>query len=177
VRTLALLLLCLCPAAVVCQQAGPVWIDVPFFKQPEEGCGAASLAMVMQYWQHQAGAQSRTLDVAEIQRALYSRPAHGIYNSNLERYLNQQGFRTYAFHGELGLLQQHLAKGRPLIVALKPASQSLLHYIVVAGIDPEQHVVLVNDPAQRKLLKLDSGKFEQQWQATGNWTLLAVPRS
>ncbi len=28
-----------------------VWLDVPFVKQEKDGCGAASIAMVMQYWQ------------------------------------------------------------------------------------------------------------------------------
>jgi len=31
--------------------------------------------------------------------------------------------------------------------------------------------------AQRKLLKIDSRAFEKEWQAAGNWTLLALPRS
>jgi hypothetical protein len=67
--------------------------------------------------------------------------------------------------------------GRPLIVAHKPASGSFLHYVVVAGIEPDEQTLLANDPAQRKLLKVDSSNFEEEWQATGNWTLLAVPRS
>jgi len=27
-----------------------VWLDVPFVKQEKEGCGSASVAMIMQYW-------------------------------------------------------------------------------------------------------------------------------
>src|ERR1043165_5812507 len=30
--------------------ASGVWLDVPFIKQEKDGCGAASIAMVMQYW-------------------------------------------------------------------------------------------------------------------------------
>ena len=36
------------------QQPG-VWLDVPFVRQEKNGCGAASIAMVMQYWQRQQG--------------------------------------------------------------------------------------------------------------------------
>jgi hypothetical protein len=36
---------------------------------------------------------------------------------------------------------------------------------------------LLNDPAQRKLLKHDRSGFEKQWSATGKWTLLALPQS
>ena len=33
-----------------------LWLDVPFVPQQKDGCGAASIAMVMQYWeQHEAG--------------------------------------------------------------------------------------------------------------------------
>jgi hypothetical protein len=47
---------------------------------------------------------------------------------------------------------------------------------VVAGIDWEKGIVLLNDPAQRKLLKQDRDGFEKQWRFTGKWTLLALPQ-
>jgi hypothetical protein len=42
-------------------------------------------------------------------------------------------------------------------------------------VDTPQSVVLVNDPARRKLLKLERGTFEKDWTAADRWTLLAVP--
>jgi ABC-type bacteriocin/lantibiotic exporter with double-glycine peptidase domain len=175
--TLALMLLCLGNLVVAAESSG-LWLDVPFVKQEKNGCGAASIAMVMQYWMLQQG---RTLvpnaDAIQIQRALYSGHAQGVYASDLERYLQQQGFRTFAFRGEWTDLEQQLEKGRPLIVALKPASGNIpLHYVVIAGLDWEQGLVMVNDPAQRKLLKQDRTNFEREWSAAGKWTLLAVPQ-
>ena len=153
-----------------------VWLDVPFVKQEKDGCGAASIAMVMQYWQAQQGqSPNRASDATQIQRALYSAKAHGIYASDMERYFREQGFRTFTIRGEWEDLQQHLAKGRPLIVALKPAGGGALHYVVVAGLGPE--TVMVNDPAQRKLLQQDRSSFEQEWSAAGKWTLLALPQN
>jgi ABC-type bacteriocin/lantibiotic exporter with double-glycine peptidase domain len=157
-----------------------VWLDVPFVQQEKEGCGAASAAMVMQYWLRAQGkAAGRDADVKQIQNALHSTAGHGIYASELERYLEQHGFRTFAFAGSWDDLEQHLAKGRPLIVALKPSSTAELHYVVVVGLDSEQtaelNVVLVNDPAQRKLLKQPRSTFEKQWSAAGRWLLLALP--
>ena len=70
-----------------------------------------------------------------------------------------------------------IGAGRPLIAALKPGSGSSLHYVVVAGLDQPQQLVLVNDPAQRKLLKEDQSQFEREWKAAGHWTLLAVPET
>lgn len=156
-----------------------VWLDVAFVKQEKEGCGAASIAMVMQYWQHQQGEEaSPDSDAIQIQHVLYSAKAHGIYASDMERYFRENGFRTFTISGEWEDLKQHLDKGRPLIVALKPAGTgSPLHYVVVTGLDPEQNVVMVNDPAQRKLLKQDRSGFERQWSAAGKWTLLALPQN
>ena len=155
-----------------------VWLDVPFVQQEKNGCGAASVSMVMRYWRQKQGrAPDGNADAGAIQRALYSQRAHGIFASELQRYLQQNGFRTFASRGELKDLRNHLQQGRPLIVALKPAGAAApLHYVVIAGIDWEESVVIVNDPAQRKLLKREWPTFEQEWKAADNWTLLAVPQ-
>lgn len=132
--------------------------------------------MVMQYWRGKLGtAASPDADAAAIQRALYAPGAHGIYATAMKQYLEQHGFRAFAVAGDLALLQHHLEKGRPLIVALEPERGTSRHYVVVVGLDPAEKVVLVNDPQQRKLLKQDEAVFAGQWKATGNWTLLAVP--
>ncbi len=174
--TLALML-CLCNVAAVAEPSG-LWLDVPFVKQEKNGCGAATIAMVMQYWALQQGRpQSPNADAIQIQRALYSGHARGIYASEVEGYLQQEGFRTFAFRGEWTDLKQQLEKGRPLIVALKPDSGNIpLHYVVIAGLDWEEGLVMVNDPAQRKLLKQDRSSFEREWGAAGKWTLLALPQ-
>lgn len=75
------------------------------------------------------------------------------------------------------MLRSHLQKGRPLIAALKPArGETSLHYVVIAGLDWDNNLVLLNDPAQKKLLKVERGSFEKEWQAVERWTLLAVPK-
>jgi hypothetical protein len=73
-------------------------------------------------------------------------------------------------------LIQHIEKGRPLIVALRPGSNTPLHYAVVAGIDPSEEIVLLNDPARRKLMKEHRRRFESQWSDAKRWTLLALPQ-
>lgn len=154
--------------AVQSEQQG-VWLEVPFVSQEKNGCGAASIAMVMQYWRHDADPQA-------IQRELYSPKARGIYASDLERYLRQHGFTTFAIKGEWTDLKHHLEKGRPLIVALKSGSDDL-HYVVVTGLDWREELVLTHDPARRKLLKQHRSDFEKEWKGAGNWTLLTLPES
>lgn len=155
-----------------------VWLDVPFVKQEKNGCGAASIAMVMQYWLKQQGRSANdSAQATQIQGALYVPDADGIYASAMERYFQEHGFRVFSFRGDWGDLQQHLQKGRPLIVALNASEgDGSLHYVVVAGMDPEQGLLLLNDPARRKLIKQSWSSFEKQWSATGKWTLLALPQ-
>lgn len=178
-RLASLLVAFVCIGTVLSAAAvGGVWLDVPFVRQEKDGCGAASVAMVMQYWLKQQGrSASDNSDAIQIQRALYVPAARGIYAFAMERYLQQHGFRTFSFRGEWNDLQQHLEQGRPLIVALKPSGAHVpLHYVVVAGLDWEQGILLLNDPAKRKLLKQDRSGFEKQWSAAGKWTLLALPQ-
>ncbi len=169
---------------ILAQDKTGVWIDVPFVKQEKDGCGAAVIAMVMQYWARQSAKNASTSsgsdtasDPVAIQRELFSAKDKGIRASDLERYFKEHGFRTFAFAGQWDDLKEHLAKGRPLIVALKPApGEKSLHYVVVTGVDWARNVVMVNDPAQKKLLKEDRASFDMQWSAVNRWTLLAVPQ-
>jgi ABC-type bacteriocin/lantibiotic exporter with double-glycine peptidase domain len=165
-------------AGISAAQSSALWLDVPFVKQSREGCGAASLAMVMQYWQAQQGRPAdASSDADTILKKLHSREGHGIYASAMETYLGDHGYRAFAFQGKWNDFAEHLKKGRPLIVALKPADWGkALHYVVVAGVDPGQDLIMFNDPAGRKLTKLDRKTFETEWDAAGHWTLLALPQ-
>lgn len=163
-------------------QSGPsaasgIWLDVPFIKQSEEGCGSASLAMLLQYWKmHGAAIAEDKADAPRIQKQLYRPSAHGIFASDMERYLADSGFREFAVRGEWSDLRQHLEHGRPLIVSIQPGKKRVpYHYVVVTGMDWRHEAVFLNDPARGKLLRVERQEFEKQWQAVRNWMLLAVP--
>jgi predicted double-glycine peptidase len=179
-RLVALIILSIClEVSIPAAEDSGVWLDIPFVKQEKDGCGAASIAMVMQYWlKRQGRADSESVNAAEIHRDLYDPGARGVYASAMEKYFKQRGFRTFAFRGEWDDLLNHLRKGRPLIVALEPLETGApLHYVVVAGLDPQAGLVLLNDPARRKLLKQDRAEFEKQWSGVNKWTLLALPQT
>lgn len=161
------------------QPAPPaVWIDVPFVHQPPEGCGAASVAMVMEYWaQQQHHAPTPADDVTSIERQVESPRLHGATPAALEDYFKRNGFLTFAVRGTWADLEEQIDKGRPLIVALRPTGQRALHYVVIVGVDSARNTVTMNDPAERKLLKQERAGFERDWSATHDWMLLAVPQS
>ena len=159
------------------QEKAGVWLDVPFVKQSEDGCGAAAIAMVLKYWNADgARVELQRADPAEIQKQLYSRKARGIYASDMQSYFRDSGFRVFPLQGEWKDLREQLTQGRPLIVSLRPGNgRTPLHYVVITGIDWQTGAVFVNDPARGKLLRIERAEFEREWRPNGNWMLLAVP--
>ena len=169
----AALALALCMASVAAESG--LWLDVPYVHQEKDGCGSASLSMVLRYWQTKDfSVTADRADAGRIQRELYAAKPHGIYASDMARYLRETGMDVFAFQGEWRDLRSQIAKGRPLIAGLKPKGSSA-HYVVVVGLDPSDAAVLVNDPERGKLFRIDRQEFERDWQGTQHWTLLAVP--
>lgn len=168
---------CVVALTTVAAAGGPysVYLDVPFLQQEENGCGAAVLAMVMQYWNQQQKTAAPEADPRAIHKALFSKPDRGTPAAGMERYLREAGFRAFSFAGEWRDLEHHLAKGRPVIVALRPGRRTQAHYVVVAGVDRDRGLVFVNDPARGKLFRLARSQFEREWRAADNWALLALP--
>jgi predicted double-glycine peptidase len=179
-RTFAGFLLSILPAVfaqVAPAKSSGVWLDVPYVKQTEDGCGSASIAMLLQYWSaHGSAIDAGRADAGAIQKQLYSRKARGIFASDMERYFRDSGFREFAIRGEWSDLREHLEQGRPLIVSIQPGTSKVpFHYVVVTGMDWEHEAVFVNDPARGKLLRIERPEFEKEWEAVRRWMLLAVP--
>ena len=102
-----------------------IWLDVPFVKQDPEGCGAASIAMVMQYWLTQDGQTTGRARRCGVHSA-FTAFARGSWHLCFRDVAILRGARihTFSFTGDWEMLQQHLQKGRPLIVALKPSAMN-----------------------------------------------------
>ncbi len=168
----------MCAAAGAAGLAG-LWLDVPFVEQQKNGCGAASIAMVMQYWeQHQGQSVRPEAEPSQIFRSLYSEPAHGIYASAMVRYFQQNGYRAFAFAGKWTDLESELQKGRPLIAALKawlrPGSCTTSWlWASTSGNSSCSSTI----PRSASSLRRTQSRFEREWKATNHWLLLAVPET
>jgi predicted double-glycine peptidase len=159
-------------AAAVC--APP--LDVPFFRQQKNGCGAASVAMVMHYWSTRTpGAQVSAPDPALVYRDLYKPEENAILLTDMRRYLEDRGFQAFTLRGKWSDVVQHLDRGRPLIAALKPGNAKTMHFAVISGFD-DRHVML-NDPTRKKLHRMKRADFDRAWVAADGWLLIAVPRT
>ena len=146
--------------------AAAVLLDVPFVEQDKDTCAAAALSMVMSYWQ-------QPVPQEEVARALLEKDLHGILGSRLAQFAKDRGFQAIAFAGDLGLLRDYLAKGRPLIVTWK-VGRKRYHDVVVVGIGATGGI-LVNDPAVGKAREVSERDFEKRWAGADHWTLLVLP--
>jgi ABC-type bacteriocin/lantibiotic exporter with double-glycine peptidase domain len=155
--------------------AGGVWLDVPFLRQEKNACGAASITMLGRYWRAQGARAIPEFEPSRIHAQLYAPEKRGVPGEAMERFLREAGFRVFVLRGEWADLEEHLSKGRPLLVCLGPSGETRLHYAWAAGVDTAQGAVWLNDPARRKLTRLSRREFERAWSRSGNWTLLAVP--
>ena len=168
--------LALAVACPMLSAAEGVWLDVPFVHQETNGCGPASLAMILDYWrEHRAPAEKLATPLADpkdIQRRLYVPERKGTPADSMQRYLEANGYRAFSFSGQWQDVRHHIGLGRPLIVAIKTGSDSF-HFAVVAGVSDTS--IALNDPADRKLRRYSREDFERKWLGAGGWTLLAVP--
>jgi ABC-type bacteriocin/lantibiotic exporter with double-glycine peptidase domain len=156
--------------------ASGMWLDVPFVRQPEKGCGSAVVWMVLQYWSAEEQRPDSGWRLEDIHRRLYSEDKGGVSTSEMQRFFQSLNYRAYSFRGEWPDLEHHLLRGRPIIVGIKPTATELPHFVAVTGMDTGRDVLLVNDPAGRKLQKISRADFERQWNLADNWTLLALPQ-
>jgi ABC-type bacteriocin/lantibiotic exporter with double-glycine peptidase domain len=141
-------------------------LPVPFEPQKKDTCGAASLAMVLRFWD-QAASQE------DIAAALLEPELHGIPGSRLAGFARDRGLRAIAYEGDLAQARDFVGKGRPLIVAWKQGGR--YHNVVVTGFDDARDAVVVNDPAAGAARRVPRETFERRWAGADHWTLLILP--
>jgi predicted double-glycine peptidase len=162
-------------AATQAQPQAGLRLEVPFVPQVKQGCGSAAIAMVLLWWkQHGYVAKSGADDVGAIHREVYSEKERGTRARDVSRYFERRGFQSFGFTGTWAELAEHLEKGRPLIVAIRPPGQRQMHYVVVSGISADH--ILLHDPAAGAYRAVSREGFEKQWAASDRFTLLALPQ-
>ena len=140
-------------------------LDVPFVPQTEALCGGAAVAMVLRYW-------GATTVYAEDFATLVDESAEGINVTRLSHAIADRGWRAMPFTGSAADIEDHLARGRP-IVALIEDRPGRYHYVVVVAVTRE-HVV-VHDPAHGPFRIVERTKFDRAWAVTDRTTLLVLP--
>ena len=143
-------------------------LEVPYVPQQKDTCGAAALSMVLQYW-------GAAVPHDEVKDALLQKELRGIAGSALAAFAAGRGFTAVAHAGDITHLRDHVAKGRPMIVAWA-MGRGRYHDVVVIGFDDERDRVLVHDPARGAARGVDHETFRKRWAGAGHWTLLVAPK-
>ena len=102
----------------------------------------------------------------------YDAERKGILLAEMKRYLEDIGLRAFTLRGGWLDIENHLAKGRPIIVGLKKPGSWDLHFAVVVRTADNQ--VWLNDPTRKKS-SMKLVEFVRQWKLADNWMLLATP--
>lgn len=131
-------------------------------------CGPAALVSVLRYY-----GQPALLD--DFVRASDS-AQDGARAGALRDIARGLGYRAHVVQGTFDDLEEHLSKGRPLVVGLlKPYSNGAWpHYEVVVGIHPELGDLLTHDPARGWTRNTRDG-FLAEWEPAGRLLLVIAP--
>jgi ABC-type bacteriocin/lantibiotic exporter with double-glycine peptidase domain len=144
---------------------GATALSVPFVAQRKDTCGAAALTMVLRYW-------GRPVLHDQVAGELVEPELHGALGSRLAERARSEGLRAATFTGDLPGLREHVARGRPVLVAWREGG-GRFHNVVVVGFDAAG--VLVNDPARGARRRIPLGRFQRLWAAAGHWSLVVAP--
>ncbi len=160
--------------AAQCWGAASGRLALTFYRQQKDGCGAASVAMVMRYWAD-ASPAARAANPApeEVYQRLYRPELRGIRLADMKAYLEGKGFEAFTLRGAWPDVEEQVAKGRPIIVGLKKKPAAATHFVVVTGVG--EGSVWLNDPTRKKPNLLKRAEFERQWELADRWLLLAAP--
>jgi hypothetical protein len=169
-RSISILSLLLALAGPVSAQpaAQPLTLlDVPFISQSEALCGGAAAAMVLRYW------GERGLN-AESFAHLVDRSAAGIRTTSLIGELRQRGWNAAGLAGTAELLEQELARGRPVVTLIEDRPGTY-HYIVVVA--TARQAIVFHDPARAPMRVMSRDEFGARWRAADRWMAVIVPAS
>ena len=123
-------------------------------RQPRrKSCASTCLSCVAQFW-----GIEKTTD--EIEDELGKCPKTGYTLGTCRDWAREEGLAAYVFSGSLADLEEHTAKGRPVIVTLRLGRQN--HSVVVLGMMGEAGV-LVMDPEFGKRRGLNVDDFDECW--------------
>ncbi len=169
------LAICLLLAGAPGVRAADTALDVPHFRQQENGCGAAALAMVMHYWSgHYSLPAAMSPAPDAVYQRLYREKLRGIRLVDMQEYAADRHYYAFTLKGTAGDLRAQLEKKRPVIVALSKRPGANRHFAVVVGIDGDR--VWLNDPTRKKQKKMKLSRFEKRWSAAERWLLLVAPK-
>jgi ABC-type bacteriocin/lantibiotic exporter with double-glycine peptidase domain len=137
---------------------------VPFIRQEAQFCGPAALASVMSYY-------GAPVDQKIIGSRVYNEKLQGALITDLERYAQDAGFKTFSGRGTVEGLKAEIGRRRPVIALVDRGFWVLsrAHYLVVFGYDEEGFTAHDGFSAS---MRYRYDEFRDVWGKMGNAYLL-----
>jgi ABC-type bacteriocin/lantibiotic exporter with double-glycine peptidase domain len=159
------------PAELVGEGGWEVIEAIPDIRQIDrEDCGAAALAMVLNYW-------GRPITRDEITLASPPAPDRGLRAALLRDIAVRQGLQAFLIQGQPGDLEREIHRRHPVLVGMMKRYffRNYPHYEVVVGINRQKQRVLTLDPAHGLRVN-GSDAFATEWAKAGRLTLVIFPQ-
>lgn len=142
-------------------------LDVPFVTQTEALCGGAAISMVMRYW---GAVDVQAADFA----TLVDDSRGGIATGELLTAARARGFRAWGIRGTPELVQEHVSRGRPVVLLIRSGAAAY-HYVVVVAWQGEN--VIYHDPAVGPFRVAPAASLIGHWEPAEYWAMLILPTS
>jgi ABC-type bacteriocin/lantibiotic exporter with double-glycine peptidase domain len=159
------------PAELAGEGGWEVIETVPEVRQvAREDCGAAALAMVLNYW-------GRPVTLDEIGRAGLPDSDRGFKAALLRDLAVRQGLQAFLIQGQPDDLEREIHRHHPVLVGVMKRHffRNYPHYEVVVGVNRQKQRVLTLDPAHGLRVN-GSDAFATEWAKAGHLTLVIFPQ-
>ncbi len=143
--------------------------NVPFYAQPENQCGPATLAAVLNYY---GAAVTRD----EIATEIFSKSAKGTLDLDMLIYARKKGLAAEQYPGSIDDIKAKIDIRKPLIVLVDLGSSFYTqnHFMVVTGYS-DNGIIVNSGDLQGQFIPLE--RFTRIWQKTNYWTLLITSKN
>jgi ABC-type bacteriocin/lantibiotic exporter with double-glycine peptidase domain len=140
-------------------------------QQGRSDCGSAALAMVLE---HHDPANNPAL-VRQLVGQVGEKG--GVPAGRLRDVARERGLDAFVVEGTFADLVSELRHGRPVLVGVQRVilGTPYAHFMVVAGIDPQDQQILTADPAHGWTQE-SFADFKANWQAAHNLALVIMPK-
>lgn len=146
-----------------------VVLEVPFFEQPDNYCGPASLAMVANYYGYDVAIEA-------LSKKVYTPKKGGSLQIEMQAAARSLGFVVFTMPMDLASLSLEIDSGHPVIV-LQNLSLSIYpvwHYAVVTGRDVERNHFLLHS-GQHEYYRSPWYTLKNTWARSDYWSMLLLP--
>lgn len=128
--------------------------NFPILKQPDDiSCGVTCAAMVLQYY-------NKPVSIEEVSNIALTQKIGMTLPILLGKAMKVLGLNNKIKTYNIKQLKINICNNDPVIVLLR-SSASTWHYVVVIGYDESN--IIVADPWEGQIMKIDNKTFEESW--------------